>query len=75
MMNNFDETQINASHTERVLSITEAARLNNVTRQAIYVAIKQKKLKARKEDTPTGGGQEPLPNLSIHNVTLLSPIL
>lgn len=31
------------------LSITEAARLNNVTRQAIYVAIKLNKLKAKKE--------------------------
>ena len=29
----------------KVVSITEAARINNVTRQAIYVAIKQKKLK------------------------------
>jgi excisionase family DNA binding protein len=35
----------------KVVSITEAARINNVTRQAIYVAIKQKKLKARKEAT------------------------
>jgi excisionase family DNA binding protein len=33
------------------VSITEAARLNNVTRQAIYVAIKLNKLKARKETT------------------------
>lgn len=37
--------------TKKVLSITEAARLNKVTRQAIYVAIKQKKLRATKEDT------------------------
>ncbi|MBN2479250.1 MAG: helix-turn-helix domain-containing protein [Parachlamydiales bacterium] len=36
---------------KRVVSITEAARLNNVTRQAIYVAIKQKKLKAIKDAT------------------------
>ncbi|MBS0585885.1 MAG: helix-turn-helix domain-containing protein [Verrucomicrobia bacterium] len=35
----------------RVVSITEAARINNVTRQAIYVAIKQKKLKAYKDAT------------------------
>ena len=35
---------------KEVLSITEAARLNNVTRQAIYVAIKLNKLKAKKED-------------------------
>ena len=34
-----------------VVSITEAARINNVTRQAIYVAIKQNKLKAKKETT------------------------
>lgn len=36
---------------EKVVSITEAARINNVTRQAIYVAIKLKKLRARKETT------------------------
>lgn len=35
----------------KVVSITEAARINNVTRQAIYVAIKQKKLRATKEAT------------------------
>jgi excisionase family DNA binding protein len=35
----------------RVVSITEAARINNVTRQAIYVAIKQKKLRAYKDTT------------------------
>lgn len=35
----------------KVVSITEAARINNVTRQAIYVAIKLKKLKATKETT------------------------
>lgn len=34
-----------------VLSITEAAKINNVTRQAIYVAIKLNKLKASKETT------------------------
>lgn len=34
-----------------IVSITEAAKINNVTRQAIYVAIKQGKLKARKEGT------------------------
>lgn len=37
------------SENKKVVSITEAARINNVTRQAIYVAIKLKKLKARKE--------------------------
>lgn len=36
---------------EKVVSITEAARINNVTRQAIYVAIKQRKLKATKDAT------------------------
>ncbi len=37
--------------SKKVVSITEAAKINNVTRQAIYVAIKQKKLKASKDDT------------------------
>ena len=37
------------SDEEKVVSITEAARINNVTRQAIYVAIKQNKLKATKK--------------------------
>lgn len=36
---------------KKVVSITEAAKINNVTRQAIYVAIKQNKLKAKKETT------------------------
>lgn len=36
---------------EKVVSITEAARRNGVTRQAIYVAIKQNKLRARKDAT------------------------
>ena len=36
---------------KKVVSITEAAKINNVTRQAIYVAIKLKKLKARKENS------------------------
>jgi len=36
---------------KKVVSITEAARINNVTRQAIYVAIKQRKLKASKDTT------------------------
>ena len=36
---------------KKVLSITEAAKINKVTRQAIYVAIKQNKLKAKKETT------------------------
>ncbi len=37
--------------SSKIVSITEAARINNVTRQAIYVAIKQKKLKASKDAT------------------------
>lgn len=36
---------------KKAVSITEAAKINNVTRQAIYVAIKQKKLKASKDTT------------------------
>ena len=40
-----------ASSNKKVVSITEAAKINNVTRQAIYVAIKQKKLKAYKDAT------------------------
>lgn len=42
----------NQHQTEnKVVSITEAAKINNVTRQAIYVAIKQRKLKACKDAT------------------------
>ncbi len=37
-----------AGDQAKVVSITEAARINNVTRQAIYVAIKLGKLKAVK---------------------------
>jgi hypothetical protein len=40
-----------AEKDNKLVSITEAARINNVTRQAIYVAIKLNKLKARKETT------------------------
>lgn len=36
---------------QKLLTISEAARLNKVTRQAIYVAIKHNKLKASKETT------------------------
>lgn len=36
---------------DKLVSITEAAKLNKVTRQAIYVAIKLNKLRARKETT------------------------
>jgi excisionase family DNA binding protein len=44
----YSETSASA---KKVVSITEAAKINNVTRQAIYVAIKQKKLKASKDTT------------------------
>ncbi len=43
------ETEVQPN--KRFVSITEAARINGVTRQAIYVAIKQKKLKAYKDST------------------------
>ncbi len=46
-----EDIKTNEDNKEKVVSITEAARLNNVTRQAIYVAIKLKKLKAQKETT------------------------
>jgi hypothetical protein len=45
------ENAIASSPGKKVVSITEAAKINNVTRQAIYVAIKQKKLKASKDAT------------------------
>lgn len=41
----------NTNNEKKVVSITEAAEINNVTRQAIYVAIKLNKLKATKETT------------------------
>lgn len=41
----------NIQEKSKVVSITEAAKLNGVTRQAVYVAIKLNKLKARKETT------------------------
>lgn len=44
-------TVIDDAPKKKVVSITEAAKINNVTRQAIYVAIKQKKLKAYKDTT------------------------
>ena len=36
---------------KKFVTLSEAAKINNVTRQAIYVAIKQKKLKASKDAT------------------------
>lgn len=44
-------SQSNLKEDKKVVSITEAAKLNKVTRQAIYVAIKLNKLKATKETT------------------------
>ncbi len=37
--------------SQEAVTITEAAKINGVTRQAIYVAIKQNKLKAQKDVT------------------------
>lgn len=45
------QVETEPKRTNRLVSITEAARINNVTRQAIYVAIKQNKLKATKHTT------------------------
>ena len=44
-------SNVQQTSERRTVSITEAARINNVTRQAIYVAIKQKKLRAQKDST------------------------
>ncbi|BAE81597.1 Hc protease EUO [Chlamydia felis Fe/C-56] len=43
-----DAQPVEAQEGTEMVSITQAAKLHNVTRQAIYVAIKQKKLKASK---------------------------
>jgi len=45
------EESVDMPPKSKLVSITEAARINKVTRQAIYVAIKLKKLKAYKEST------------------------
>lgn len=52
----FTEEQVvatteNVSEGDRYVSITEAAKINKVTRQAIYIAIKLGKLRAKKEST------------------------
>ncbi len=47
--NNMEQQTSPAGDDRKVVSITEAAKINNVTRQAIYVAIKQNKLKATKK--------------------------
>lgn len=41
----------NATAEEKLVSITEAAKINGVSRQAIYIAIKLNKLRATKETT------------------------
>jgi len=51
MKNDLTWGQTESVDSAKLVSITEAARINNVTRQAIYVAIKQKKLKATKDST------------------------
>lgn len=51
-MNNNENAGCQPEENEKkIVSITEAAKINGVTRQAIYVAIKLNKLKARKETT------------------------
>ena len=44
-----EERVVEQAPKKEFVSITEAAEINNVTRQAIYVAIKLNKLKAKKE--------------------------
>ncbi|MDN3508679.1 MAG: helix-turn-helix domain-containing protein [Candidatus Neptunochlamydia sp.] len=51
MENNNGAIEKDLDSPRKLVSITEAARINGVTRQAIYVAIKQNKLKARKDST------------------------
>src|SRR5581483_5654054 len=48
-MSNFQPAEIPAG--KKFVTLSEAAKINNVTRQAIYVAIKQKKLRAYKNST------------------------
>ncbi|MCB1113511.1 MAG: helix-turn-helix domain-containing protein [Chlamydiia bacterium] len=45
------QEQIPQPEEKKSVSITDAAKINNVTRQAIYVAIKLNKLKAQKDST------------------------
>ena len=51
MENGFESHAPALDSPKKVVSITEAARINGVTRQAIYVAIKQNKLRASKDST------------------------
>lgn len=48
-MNGYQEGEIPLD--KKFVTLSEAAKINNVTRQAIYVAIKQKKLRAYKNPT------------------------
>ena len=48
-MEEIKEAEIPAG--KKFVTLSEAAKINNVTRQAIYVAIKQKKLRAYKNPT------------------------
>lgn len=44
-----ERKELDSSVAGKAVTITEAAKINKVTRQAIYVAIKQKKLRASKD--------------------------
>jgi excisionase family DNA binding protein len=46
-----DESMAELPAGKKFVTLSEAAKINNVTRQAIYVAIKQKKLRAYKNPT------------------------
>jgi excisionase family DNA binding protein len=48
-MNSAEDNAV--TENKKYVSITEAAKINDVTRQAIYIAIKLNKLKAKKEAT------------------------
>ena len=50
-MNKIKIKENNKKISDKFVSITEAAKINNVTRQAIYVAIKLNKLKASKQSS------------------------
>ncbi|MBS0603699.1 MAG: helix-turn-helix domain-containing protein [Verrucomicrobia bacterium] len=46
-----DSKEMEIPAGKKFVTLSEAAKINNVTRQAIYVAIKQKKLRAYKNPT------------------------
>jgi excisionase family DNA binding protein len=46
-----DNLELGTLTNKKFVTLSEAAKINNVTRQAIYVAIKQKKLRAYKNPT------------------------